>query len=66
MDTLLSTDKCDRCGSQAYVRFDKGTSTLDFCKHHSERLFDALAKDGWSVTIDTRNLLDRKPVGAEV
>jgi ribosomal protein L37E len=66
METLLSTDRCDRCGAQAYVRFSKGAAELDFCGHHSHRLFDNLEKDGWSISIDTRELLDRRAVGAEV
>lgn len=66
MDSLLSTDRCDRCGAQAYVRFNKVSSELDFCGHHTTYYGDALDKDGWSISIDTRDLLDRRPVGAEV
>lgn len=66
METLTSTDRCDRCGAQAYVRFNRKDMTLDFCKHHSEKLFDELHKSGWSVSIDTRELLERRAVGAEV
>lgn len=65
METLLSTDKCDRCGAQAYVRFSKDAAELDFCNHHSHKLFDSMEKSGWSISIDTRELLERRPVGAE-
>lgn len=65
MDTLLSTDRCDRCGSQAYTRFVKDGKDLDFCRHHGNALFDALNKAGWEIAIDTRKLLER-PVGAGV
>jgi ribosomal protein L37E len=66
METLLSTDRCDRCGAQAYVRFNKDGAELDFCGHHTTRLGDALDKAGWSIAIDTRSLLERRAVGAEV
>lgn len=66
MDTLVSTDRCDRCGSQAYVRFNKEAATLDFCGHHANKYGDDLDKAGWSIAIDTRELLTRRPVGAEV
>ena len=66
METLLSTDRCDRCGAQAYVRFNKGAAELDFCGHHTNYFGDALDKAGWGISIDTRSLLDRRAVGAEV
>ncbi len=66
MDSLVSTDRCDRCGAQAYVRYCKGSSELDFCGHHTTKLGDALDSDGWSISIDTRDLLTRRAVGAEV
>ena len=66
MDSLISTDRCDGCGAQAYVRFNKGSDVLDFCGHHGTKLDSALEKDGWTIAVDTRELLTRRPVGAEV
>ncbi len=66
METLVSTDRCDRCGAQAYVRFIKGSFELDFCGHHTTKLADDLDSNGWSISIDTRDLLTRRAVGAEV
>lgn len=66
METLLSTDRCDRCGAQAYVRFSNDTADLDFCGHHAHKLFEPLEQNGWTISIDTRELLERRPVGAEV
>lgn len=66
METLVSTDRCDRCGAQAYVRFNKNSFELDFCGHHTNSLGDALDEAGWSISIDTRDLLTRRAVGAEV
>jgi hypothetical protein len=31
---LSLSDRCDRCGSQAYVRVDLPAGTLLFCAHH--------------------------------
>jgi hypothetical protein len=66
MEDLVSTDRCDRCGAQAYVRFIKGSQDLDFCGHHTNAYGDALDNQGWAITIDTRDLLTRRSVGAEV
>ncbi len=66
METLVSTDRCDRCGAQAYVRFNKDAQELDFCGHHTTTYGDTLDSQGWSISIDTRELLTRRAVGAEV
>lgn len=66
MDTLVSTDRCDRCVAQAYVRFNKSSQVLDFCGHHTTKYGDELDKQGWSTSIDTRELLTRRAVGVEV
>jgi hypothetical protein len=66
METLVSTDRCDRCNAQAYVRFNKNKLELDFCGHHTTKLGDQLDAAGWSISIDTRELLTRRAVGAEV
>lgn len=66
MDSLISTDRCDAAGEQAYVRVSKGKYTLDFCGHHYAKLGEALDQDGWSIAIDTRELLTIRAVGAEV
>lgn len=65
MEDFLSTDRCDRCGAQAYVRFMKNGSELDFCGHHTNTYGDSLDKDGWNISIDTRSLLTKR-AGAEV
>ncbi len=66
MDTLVSTDRCDKCQSQAYIRVnnDKGQQ-LDFCAHDYRKYSEALDSQGFTIVIDTRELLTRRPVGAE-
>ena len=40
---LNSHDRCDGCGSQAYVSVDLGGGTLLFCGHHYQQHELALA-----------------------
>jgi hypothetical protein len=39
---LTATDRCDRCGSQAYVRIvmdvEEGSGELLFCSHHGRKV----------------------------
>lgn len=40
---LSATDRCDRCGAQAYVRVELSTgSELLFCAHHAREHEDKL------------------------
>ncbi len=41
--TLTATDRCDRCGAQAYLRVVMATgSELLFCAHHGRTHSDKL------------------------
>lgn len=66
MEQLTSADRCDKCGTQAYVRVNSGTYALDFCGHHFTKFGEVLDEQGWGIAIDTRDLLTRRSVGAEV
>lgn len=45
--SMTSTDRCDRCGAQAYVRATlPGGSELLFCGHHGREFGPALASRG--------------------
>lgn len=39
---LDATDRCDSCGSQAYVRVRLQSGELFFCAHHADEVRDAL------------------------
>lgn len=66
-ETLESSNRCDKCYiAQAYVRVTKGAQVLDFCGHDYAKHAENLGIAGWNVAIDTRELLIRRPVGAEV
>jgi len=62
---LLATDRCDRCGAQAYVRtehpIDDHTVTLDWCGHDYAERQHLLA--GY-VTVDERDLLTSSRSGS--
>jgi hypothetical protein len=66
MEQLTSSDRCDRCGAQAYVRVNNSKYDLDFCGHDFTKLGEVLDAQGWNIAIDTRELLTRRSVGAEV
>lgn len=50
--TLTATDRCDRCGAQAYVRvlLPSGLELL-FCGHHNRQYANALTK----IAVDIRD-----------
>lgn len=39
---LDATDRCDACGSQAYVRVRLQSGELFFCAHHADEVKDSL------------------------
>ena len=55
---LLSvTDRCDRCGAQAYVRVMlPGRLELLFCAHHNRQHASALAKIAVEIQDETQRL----------
>lgn len=61
---LDATDRCDRCGAQAYVRvIGKSGSGLLFCGHHYNKVMDnALGYDNMMKfaleIVDERNRLE--------
>lgn len=42
VQALLSTDLCDGCGAQAYVRVTMTAGELLFCGHHAAQAKDAM------------------------
>lgn len=57
--TLKATDRCDRCGAQAYVRTKHPTTLgkvlpLDWCAHHFEKHHEHLEA---LVVVDQRERL---------
>lgn len=54
---LNSSDRCDRCGAQAYVRVVLGSgSELLFCSHHGRKYEAKLAEIAVAVQDETDKL----------
>jgi hypothetical protein len=54
--TLTATDRCDRCGAQAYVQvLLPSRLELLFCAHHSRQYANALTK----IAVEIRDETDR-------
>lgn len=51
--TMNATDRCDRCGSQAYVSATKAPAVLLFCGHHGAAHAPALAAKGFTIVNET-------------
>lgn len=45
--SFTNQDRCDRCGAQAYSRFNKDSLELIFCAHHARESFDNLIIQGF-------------------
>lgn len=62
--TLTMADRCDRCGSQAYVRATMTTGAeLLFCGHHANQHRPALVGAGATFHDETDKLTSSKASG---
>ena len=56
---LNATDRCDRCGAQAYVRVElAGGAELLFCAHHAREHEDKLREVAVTIHDETGRLGD--------
>lgn len=57
MESLNASDRCDRCGAQAYVRVTLATGgELMFCAHHSRAHSDKLKQVALDIQDETSRL----------
>jgi hypothetical protein len=62
---LTATDRCDRCGAQAYVRVTMGSgSELFFCAHHAREYDAKLRELAASIQDESERLVEASPVAA--
>ena len=59
-DMLKVSDRCDSCGSQAFVWVNGVSGDLYFCGHHFAKFEDGLKKYAFEI-VDERNKLVRVP-----
>lgn len=63
---LDATDRCDRCGAQAYVRVELTSGfELLFCAHHAREHEDKLRDVAVSIHDESDRLADTGKVAAE-
>ena len=63
---LTASDRCDRCGAQAYLRVHLASgSELLFCAHHAREHGDKLKKVAVTVHDETSKLLDSSATTSE-
>lgn len=58
-DTLNATDRCDSCGSRAYVWLNGVTGDLLFCAHHFSKYEEKLRAYAFEI-IDERYKIEIK------
>lgn len=58
---LKLTDRCDRCGAQAFMRATRpDAGEVLFCAHHGRLHAAALARNGWDLE-DESHRVNEKP-----
>lgn len=63
--TLTATDRCDRCGAQAYLRVELPAGSVLLCGHHSDAhrsKLEELAALGKAQFHDELTRISRKPI----
>ena len=57
---LTGFDRCDSCGSQAFILADFFGSELTFCGHHGRKFEAQLVAQGFSIS-DQTHLINPQP-----
>jgi len=60
VDEITGFDRCDRCGSQAYVLAKGAYGPLTFCKHHFEKYEKNIRNYSYQI-VDNRDKINQKP-----
>ena len=63
LDALTLSDRCDRCGAQAFyaVLFSAANTPLMFCGHHANEHEAAILAAGPVDVLDQRDQINAKP-----
>ena len=56
-DTLTANDRCDSCGSQAYVYTEGVSGKLLWCRHHYINYQDAISSWAFKTIDETYKLM---------
>jgi len=64
---LTKVDRCDRCGSEAYLMAIKDDlHPLMFCAHHGRKHEASLTDSGWEILDESHRLISREKQTAGV
>lgn len=61
---LTALDRCDRCGSQAWVKATGVNGELLFCSHHYNKVKDSLSKWAFEIINETERLQEDRLTGS--
>lgn len=67
---LTALDRCDRCGSQAYVEVTGLNGNLMFCGHHYNKImdnavgYDKMMKFAITIVDERERLIENKLIGS--
>ena len=60
MREFIASERCDRCGAQAYHVVTKpGFSELLLCNHHEVENHDKLLDTGWTIVSDVSSVIEK-------
>ena len=63
---LTASDRCDRCGAQAYLRVELASGgELLFCAHHGREHSDKIKSIAVNVHDETGKLIDKPTVATD-
>jgi hypothetical protein len=66
---LSVSDRCDKCGAQAYVQVTGVSGDLMFCGHHYEKIvdnavgYDKMMKFAYEIVDERERLIENRLVG---
>ena len=62
---LTALDRCDRCGSQAWVLVRGVNGELYFCSHHYNKYSENLVKWSYDIVDERERLIEDRLTGSE-
>jgi len=61
---LTAFDRCDRCGSQAWVKVGGVNGELLFCSHHYNKVENNIKEWAFSVIDERERLVENRSTGS--
>lgn len=61
---LTALDRCDRCGSQAYVSVSGVSGELLFCAHHYNKVENTIKEWAFKIVDEREKLVENRLTGS--